>query len=416
MTTCDLAIIGAGPYGLSLAAHLRACGSDFRIFGSPMHTWLTQMPKGMFLKSEGFASFLYDPGSTFTLAHYCKQEGLPYADEGIPVPLDTFAAYGIAFQRKFVPDLENKQVLLVRRSPGGFQLLLSDGEQFVVRRLVMATGIGYFGFVPPVLAGLPGELVTHSSQHRIADCFKGRSVTVVGAGASALDLAALLHQSGASVHVVARKPVIRFHDPPETTPRSLWQRVRHPITGLGSGWKLVFFANAPQAFRYLPEHTRLDAVRRTLGPAPGWFVKDQVVGKVAFHLGVTITHASVHGSGVSLDLTDNSGTRHTHTADHVIAATGYKVDLRRLPFLDSGLRERIRCVEQSPVLSANFECSVPGLYFVGTAAANTFGPLMRFAYGAGFTSRRLSSHLAKSIARRFVQNDAMPELEALERS
>jgi cation diffusion facilitator CzcD-associated flavoprotein CzcO len=92
MKMSDVAIIGAGPYGLSLAAHLRARGVDFRIFGKPMQTWLEHMPKGMRLKSEGFASSLYDPDSKFTLAAYCKERGLAYADTGMPIPLETFTA------------------------------------------------------------------------------------------------------------------------------------------------------------------------------------------------------------------------------------------------------------------------------------------------------------------------------------
>jgi hypothetical protein len=96
----DVAIIGAGPYGLSIAAHLAARGVSYRIFGSPMHTWLTQMPRVMRLKSEGFASTLYDPDSAFTLAKYCAQQGIPYADLGLPIPLVTFASYGQEFQRQ----------------------------------------------------------------------------------------------------------------------------------------------------------------------------------------------------------------------------------------------------------------------------------------------------------------------------
>ncbi len=83
----DVAIIGAGPYGLSIAAHLAGRGVDFRIFGSPMHTWRTSMPEGMVLKSEGNASDLYDPDGEMTLARYCADRGLPYKDLGFPIPL-----------------------------------------------------------------------------------------------------------------------------------------------------------------------------------------------------------------------------------------------------------------------------------------------------------------------------------------
>jgi len=399
MGMCDVAIIGAGPYGLSIAAYLKARAVGFRIFGSPMQTWQSHMPKGMRLKSEGFASSLYDPNSAFTLAAYCKEQGIPYADIGLPVPLETFSAYGLAFQRKFVPELENIGVVKLERSGESFQLTLQDGEIVRARRVVLAVGLSHYEYVPPVLAELPEEFASHSARHHLLHRFKGQEVAVVGAGASALDLAALLHQAGAAVRVIARKPVIRFHDPPDNYAPTLIERLRMPSTGIGPGWKLWWCTNAPWLFRYMPEQFRLDAVRRILGPAPGWFVKEQVVGKVPFNLGVTITQAKVRNGRVSLELTDEGGTQRTLATDHVIAATGYKVDLRRLTFVSPDVMAAIRQVEETPILSANFESSVKGMYFVGTSAANSFGPLLRFAFGARFTAERLAPYLARSRSR-----------------
>jgi thioredoxin reductase len=390
----DVAVIGAGPYGLSIAAHLKSAGLDFRIFGRPMNTWTTRMPKGMRLKSEGFASSLSDPDSELTIRKYCEQEGLPYADVGLPVPLERFAAYGRAFQRKFVPELEDKLVSCVRRSANGFQILLDDEATVSARKIVVAAGICHFESVPPVLSKLPSEFVTHSSRHSDLERFKGREVAIVGAGASALDFAALLHQAGAVVHLVARTSAIPFHDPPEI-PRPLWKRIRYPMTGIGSGWKPFFCAGAPSLFRRLPEQFRLRVVRRLLGPAPAWFVKDQTVGNVEFHLGVSVDRATLRNNRVELRLADRAGGTETLRVDHVIAATGYRVDLCRLPFLNSELLAGIQTVERTPVLSANFESSVPGLYFVGTSSANTFGPLMRFVFGARFTALRISRQLAR---------------------
>lgn len=415
MSKCQVAIIGAGPYGLSIAAYLKALGVDFRIFGSPMYTWMTQMPKGMHLKSEGMASSLYDPHSAFTLAHYCAEKGLPYADHGLPVPLETFVAYGLEFQKRFVPELEDKVVVSLTRSEQGFEIGLEDGETIAVRSVVVAIGISHFGHVPPALAALPEELVTHSSQHSTLDHFKGRAVAVVGAGASALDLAALLHEAGAAVQLIARKPAIRFHDPPDNKPQSLLQRLSHPSTGIGPGWKLYFCAYIPWAFRMLPQAKRLNAVKTILGPAPGWFIKDRVVGKIPFHLEANITQAKGQNGRVSLELTNSTGERKTVLVDHVIAATGYKVDLKRLAFLDSKLQSDVNTVGEMPVLSAAFESSVPGLYFVGTSAANTFGPLMRFAYGARFAAQQVSSSLAKSLSRAPLNETTVARLETVDR-
>ncbi|HXM94101.1 MAG TPA: NAD(P)-binding domain-containing protein [Candidatus Dormibacteraeota bacterium] len=405
MTKCDVAVIGAGPYGLSIAAHLKARGVNFRIFGNPMRFWLTHMPKGMRLKSEGFASSLYDPDSTYTLEVYCKEKGIAYAKMGLPVPLEVFASYGLEFQRRFVPELENKLVNSLRQSTDGFRIRLEDGEVIDARRVVMAIGLTHYKYIPPMLATLPEEFVTHSSRHNTVDQFNGREVAVVGAGASALDLAALLHQAGARVQVIARKPVIRFHDPPEKLEPTFIDRLRTPVTGIGPGWKLFLCTNAPLLFRQMPQKFRLDKVRRILGPAPCWFTKEQVVGKIALNVGVTITEAKVLNGRVGLQLTDRAGAERMLVTDHVIAATGYKVDLRHLAFMDSDLQSGVQAVEHTPVLSSNFESSLPGLYFVGASAANTFGPLLRFAFGARFTARRLSRHLAKSADRKSILSE-----------
>jgi thioredoxin reductase len=378
-----------------VAAHLQARGIEHRIFGRAMDTWLTRMPKGMRLKSEGFASSLYDGNLDFTLGAYCKSEGLPYADIGLPVLLETFTAYGLEFQKRFVPRLENKLVTSLNRSSGGFQLRLEDGETCCARAVILAIGLTHYAYMPAPFSDMPEEFVTHSSVHHALEHFQGRSVVVVGSGASALDLAALLHQAGADVQLVARSTAIKFHDPPRK--RSLLERMRAPTTGLAHGWNLVFCTKAPGVFHRMPERFRLDFVRRTLGPAPGWFIKQEVLGRVPLHLGLNVTGATVRNSRVHLELTNRAGKRRPLSADHVIAATGYRVDLRRLTFLACDLRSAIDDIEQTPILSSHFESSVPGLYFVGASAANSFGPLLRFTYGARFAATHLTKHLARLV-------------------
>lgn len=408
----EVVIVGAGPYGLSIAAFLAARGVTYRIFGDPMSAWANQMPKGMRLKSEGFASSLADPKSQLTLGHYCQESGLPYQDTDRPVPLETFVAYGLAFQKKFVPNLEKKLVVTVRRSPVGFELLLDDKEIVSARKVIMAVGITQFAYVPSDLSALPSDFVSHSSVHSDLQGFRGREVAVVGGGSSALDLAALLNQAGASVKVIARRSAIRFHNPPK--PRSLREQILSPMGGIGAGVDLYFYANAPHLFRWLPEKLRLDRVRKTLGPAPGWFIRDEVVGRVPIFLGTEITGACIQDSRVQLQLMDGERRTQTLGFDHVIAATGYRIDLQRLSLLGDDLRAKIRLIDRSPRLSANFESSIPGLYFAGVTAANTFGPVLRFAFGARFTARRLSRHLAKSASRSssaYAQTDNVQAFE-----
>jgi len=409
--TVDVAIIGAGPYGLSIAAHLSALGVPFRIFGNPMQTWLTQMPQGMRLKSEGFASTLYDPDSAFSLSKYCSQQGLPYADVGFPIPIETFASYGQEFQRRLVPELEDQLVVSLDRTASGFQLKLQDGDVVAARQVIVAVGISHFQYVPPVLSGLPEEFVTHSSAHHTYDHFRGREVTVIGGGSSAADVAAALVRADASAQIVARKPVFRFHEPPGPLPRPLTECLQSPMTGLGPGWRSLFCTSAPLVFHKMPQKLRLEIARRHLGPAAGWFVKSQLEGRIPFHLGLQLDQAKVENGRVHLQLVSVDGVTRTIQTDHVIAGTGYRVDLQRLKFLSPAVQSGIRSVENTPILSSNFESSIPGLFFVGAASANSLGPLARFAFGAGFTARRLSRRLAKSASRKLVRGVSMAGIE-----
>jgi thioredoxin reductase len=390
----DIAIIGAGPYGLSLAAHLRARGYGVRIFGDTMSMWRTRMPKGMRLKSEGFASNLYDPEGAFTLGRYCSENNIPYSDVDLPVPLEAFTHYGMAFQSRFVPDVENRIVIELRRRELGFDLHFEDDEVASARRVIIAVGVGHFAHLPPALEGFPSALVSHSSHHHELDQFAGQTVAVIGAGASAVDIAALLHAAGANGVLVARVSQLAFQDPPHTPckRRPLMQRLRWPRSGIGLGWKSYLYVKAPLVFRCLPEAIRLRVVSTHLGPAPCWFTKDEVVGKVPMRLGRSLEKAEEECGRVRLHLRDLDGAKEELLVDHVIAATGYHADLCRLPFIPEGLRKDIALAGDAPALSANFESSLAGLYFVGPISANVFGPVARFAFGAGLAVQQVLRH------------------------
>jgi putative flavoprotein involved in K+ transport len=391
-------IVGAGPYGLSIAAHVKAAGLRFRIFGAPMNTWREQMPKGMYLKSDGFASSLSDPTSSFTLKRYCRELGFPYDDTKIPVPLETFTAYGVAFQKKLVPELENRQVVAISPARIGFSVTLDSGEIVETDKVVLAVGIRHFDYLPPQLRHLPAGLLSHSSAHSQPECFRGRNVTVLGSGASALDLVALLHEAGANATLLARASSLAFHDPPGAKPRGLFKRLRHPQSGIGPGLRSRFYTDAPLLFHRLPLALRLKIVRTHLRPAAGWPMKNRVMGQVPLLLGYSIAAAEPDGTRVRLHLVATDGTKKLYETDHIIAATGYRPDLERLAFLDGRIRAGVASVGNTPVLSADFQSSVPGLYFVGLAAANSFGPMLRFAFGSYFTARHVSKHLAAACS------------------
>jgi lysine/ornithine N-monooxygenase len=393
----DVAIVGAGPYGLSLGAHLNAAGVPFRQFGLPMQLWREAMPVGMFLKSQGFASNLSDPARRHTLRAFCASTGRDYADYGLPVPLETFVAYGNWFQHAEVPHLEELMVSNVTRVNGHYELSLSDGSVALARTVVVATGVQHFSHVPGTLAALPTQVCTHPSAHDDLSVFAGREVAVVGAGQSALESAALLHESGARVTVLARTPTLVWNGEPLASQRSIRQRLREPEAALGSGWSTWFYSTQPHLYRRLPAARRVRTARTALGPAGAPWLRARVEGKFRTLVGHSVRWAEPAAGGVRLGLQTGDGIATEIAADHVLAATGYRADLDRLSFLDTALRSTVQTLASTPDVGPDFQSSAPGLYFVGPAVAPTFGPVMRFVCGADFAARTLARALTTAL-------------------
>ncbi len=397
----DVAIIGAGPYGLSIAAHLRELDVDFRIFGSPMHTWLNHMPRGMFLKSDGFASNLSDPGGQLTLDQFCREQRIPYGSSLYetgwkPVHVDTFNNYGLSFQKRFVPNVEVRTVVDVDHVSGRFFLRFQDGETVSARNVVIAIGIHGFENIPAEFSHLPPDYLSHSSKFGDLVGFSGRKVAVVGAGASAVELAALLHEVGAEVSLVTRRRAVDFQ--PVPIPRARWKRVLRPITGIGYGWHSFLLSEMPTLTHYLPLDIRTRLVQRYLHPCAGWFVRDRVIGKIPLVLACTQMSADIYNRKAHLRVVSGDDGEMEIAVDHIVAATGYRPDLGRLAFLSEKLQSSLRSPERAPALSASFQSRVPNLYFVGPLSSNSFGPPMRFVHGARYTAQRLAKYLAKSCS------------------
>ena len=389
-----VAVVGAGPYGLSVAAHLRAAGVPCRVFGRPMALWRDHMPHGMFLKSPGFASSLSSPDGGHRLADFCAQAGRPYAASGPPVALADFAAYGLWFAGRLVPDVEQAMVTGVAAAGDGYQLTLDTGDELRAAHVVVAAGVQHFAVLPEQLAVLPPALCTHSSAHPDLGAFAGRRVVVVGAGQSAVESAALLHEGGAEVTLAARAGRIVWNWPwPELDgPRT---SLRSPLEGLGPGWRLWAYKRHPELFRYLPRDTRVRLARTVLGPAAADWLADRVDGKVSVLLGRRLTWAKADGDGVRLGLEDAGGGHAELTADHVIAATGYRPDLARLTFIDPELRAVLRTLAGTPVVDRGFGSPAAGLYFTGPCVAPTFGPVMRFVCGSDYAARVITARLSR---------------------
>jgi FAD-dependent urate hydroxylase len=389
MADCDVAVLGAGPYGLSAAAHLSAIkGLDVRVFGEPMEFWRSNMPEGMYLRSTPAASSLSDPRRALRLEHFHAEHR---SSLQVPIPLSHFVEYGMWFQRKALPWLDRRRVRLVEPAPGGFRLTLDDGESLGARRVVVAGGIGPFARRPEVFAGLPG--VSHVCDGRDVARFHGKRVVVVGGGQSALETAALVHEAGAEVEVLVRGRGVRWHGHTgyaKAASESFLGRLLRAPEGVGPAGISRIVAS-PAALRLFPRFLQDKMRQRTLR-ATALTVLMERVAKVAISEGRAVVAAKSESGRLTLGLDDGSLRR----VDHVLLGTGYKVDVSRYPFLSPELLAGIRTADGFPRLSAGFESSVPGLHFVGAAAGWSYGPLMWFVAGTDFAAAEVARRVARS--------------------
>ncbi|MFF8414212.1 FAD-dependent oxidoreductase [Streptomyces omiyaensis] len=393
----DLVVVGAGPYGLSVAAHAAAHGLGPLTFGRPMESWHA-MPTGMFLKSEPWASHLSDPAGAYGLDAYAAGQGVR-AEHGVPLPVSFFASYGDWFARQAVPTVDERLIASVAPAPEGFLLTTEDGEALRSRTVALAVGVLPFLEVPGPLRHLPRRYVTHSSHHGELDALAGRDVTVVGAGQAALETAALLAEAGAAaVRIVARAGRLHWNTLPPALDRGVWPALRAPHTGLGCGWRNKMYADTPGVFRRLPAPTRARLFDSALGPAGAWWLRERFAAVADVRLGHRIASAAVTGDErLRLDVEGPEGATVLET-DHVVAATGFVPSLDRAGVLDPRLRSALRTVGpvRAPETGALFESSWPGLFLAGLLTAPSYGPSMRFVFGAGYTAGRL----VKGVRRR----------------
>jgi thioredoxin reductase len=385
---CDAAIIGAGPYGLSAGAHLQALGMRVCMFGSPMDFWANRMPAGMLLRSPRAASTISDPRSALTLEAYEAEAGLAAK---WPVPLETFVSYGRWFQLQTGITPDPTPVQQVTRENGLFRLMLQNGQLVTARRVVVAAGIGPFAKKPGVFAGLPSALAPHCYEGRSPAEFSGQRVAVIGAGQSALESAVLLQEAGAQVEVIAKIQQLRWIGGHK------WLHHLGPVSGMlyskydvGPMGISRLVASPSLVFRIplgLKDKIRTRAVRPAGAP---WLVPR--LGGIKIATGRTVQAAKLRSAAIQLTLDDGTERR----VDRVLLGTGYRVDVSGYRFLSPALLSGIRQLDGYPSLSDGFCSSVPGLHFVGAAAARSFGPLLYFVAGTEFASRRLTAHVSRN--------------------
>jgi len=386
----DVVVVGAGPYGLSAAAHLRGRGLKTAVFGKTLGLWREHMPKGMLLRSHWWATNLSDPQRKYGFARFCEASGNV---RGYPVPLDVFVQYGLWFQQRAVPEVDETYVSSIARRNGQFEITLGDGREVRSQAVVMATGPHPYANRLAEYNGLGNEFLSHSSDHSDFSRFKGREVIVIGGGQSAIEYAALLHEAGAAVQVVARRRIL-WLPPDRANVRTRLERLRAPNASIAPGWANWVLDQLPYLFYQFPQDWKDRYNSNYESGATDW-LRNRVIGKVTLHEWRTVTKCEAVNGKVDVALSDGAKLH----VDHILLATGYKVDLSRLRIIDPSLRDQIRTDRAIPILSGRFESSVPGLYFVGITSLRAFGPLYRFVAGCGAAGRRV----ARAIARAHVQ-------------
>jgi lysine/ornithine N-monooxygenase len=382
----DVAVIGAGPHGLSAAVHLRRAGVDAQVFGDPMSFW-RGMPKGMSLRSNMSATNLVEPVGPLSLLSYMEEKGVQF---GHPVSLRRFIDYGLWVQRNGVPDVDRRRVEHVERAAGGgFLVDLEGGARVSAARVVVACGIEPFARRPDGFDHLPSELVSHTGDHDDPAVFASKRVVVVGGGQSALESAVLMSERAAEVEVVARAP------------ETVWLRSWSPIHFMGRLGKIVYaptdvgplwysrLVATPALFTRLPRETQDRIAQRSIRPACSYFVKVRVDG-ITLSAGTQVTDAQEHGSALRLSLSDGT----TREVDHLMFGTGYKVDVSRYPFLGAGILDAMKVIDGYPVLRRGLETSVSGLHMMGAPAARSVGPTMRFVSGSWYGGSRVAASIA----------------------
>jgi FAD-dependent urate hydroxylase len=400
-SAAEVLIIGAGPYGLSISAHLRALGISHQIVGRPNGTYRSHVPVGMNLKSEPYASDLAAPQPGYDVGTYCAQHGHDYSARLGPLSLERFLGYADWYTDRLVPGIRDVQVSDVTPAGGGFRVSFADADPVTVRQVVVATGVLPFYRVPAELSALPADLLSHTKDIHRLEPFRGRRVAVIGAGQSALETAALLHEAGADTRLVVRGPALNWADPNPETLSGLGRLVR-PANKLCEGWRCAVWFS-PGAFRRLPAGIRVTKARTVLGPSGSWWLRDRIEGVVETACSQQVRGAEPAGSGVRLHLEGRhpegrpvDGPAATMLdVDHVIAGTGFRIDLDRLGFLSERLRGQIATLNRYPVLSRAGQSSVPGLYFAGAPAAVSLGPSERFIGGTHNSVRPLTRAIAR---------------------
>ncbi len=358
----DLLIIGAGPFGLALAAYANTLGINYLVAGKPMEFWKNNMPDGMYLRSA--SDWSLDPTDQASIMNYLKTLGKTPKDVE-PLSRDFYLEYCQWFQDQAGIQSLPFYVTQLNKMVDHFHARLENGDVIEAKKVVVAIGMGYFKNQPPKLTALlPKGKYSHTCEAIQLNVKKGKRILILGGRQSAFEWTALLNDAGAAeVHLVHR------HESPKFT-ESDWTWVSPLVDGMVTN---------PAWFRNLPQEEKDAISKRMWGEGrlkvEPWLEKR--VKKANTHIHEKASLASC------TELTDGSleiklDNEDTFVVDEIILATGYKVDLDQIQFLTENLRNEIFTRNGFPILDEHFQTSVEDLYFTSMSAGQDFGPFFGF--------------------------------------
>jgi len=363
-----------------MAAYATHLNIDHVVLGKPMDFWRSNMPKGMHLRSA--CDWHLDPLDVHTIERYMQTKLLRPADVE-PLSLECYLSYAQWFQEQKAIHATPSMVRRLECSngaPAGFSAMLDDGETITATNVVIAVGFRYFKDVPEEFTRiLPAGRFSHTCDCVDFALLKGKQVLVIGGRQSAFEWAALMHEQGAAaIHVSHRHPSPEFK-------ASDWSWV-NPLVGA--------MVTNPGWFRNLSPEEK-DAVNRRLW-AEGRLKLEPWLGPRINHKDAirlwpqTRVVACRELPNGELIVRLDSGTM--LTVDHIILATGYKVNIQQIPFLGAGnILPTLETRNGFPVLNERFQTNLPGLFITSFPAGQDFGPFFGFTVAVRASAKLIGS-------------------------
>jgi cation diffusion facilitator CzcD-associated flavoprotein CzcO len=365
-------IVGAGPFGLGLAAYLQRRGYDYQLVGKPMEFWKKHMPQGMLLRSN--ANWYLDPDHQWTVDAFLALHD-PSRLPTTPISREQYIAYVDWFRQQANIPITPTYVQHLRHDEGIFTAELADGHTIQAQNVVLATGFAHFANYPPeLIALLPAGRFEHSCDAVNMSAYRGKRVLLIGGRQSAFETAALLREAGAQhVHISYRHDTPRFAEADWSWVETIVEQMAYQPT-----WFRSLSVEQQQDYRYkLWAEGRLKVEpwleERISQPGVSLYPRTEVVWvnqqrDQSLQIGLSSTQ--------QLDI------------DAVVLATGYQVNISRLPFLSESIQAALNTQNGYPLLDHQFQSSIPGLYFSSFAAGQSFGPFFGFTVGV-----RTAAHL-----------------------